>query len=57
MEYYGKIFDEEEKYRILKDYDYGVNIMKSTDTVELTIKSLDCFSYGNSILNNIQGDT
>lgn len=57
MEYYGKIFEEEEKYRILKDYDYGVNIMKSTDTVELTIKSLDCFSYGNSILNNIQGDT
>lgn len=57
VEYYGKIYDEEKKYRLLSTCDYGLNIMKPTVTVGLTIKSLDYFSFGLPIINNIQGDT
>ena len=57
VEYYGQIFDEKEKYKILSECDYGLNIMKSTVSVGLSIKSVDYFSYGIPIINNVKGDT
>lgn len=55
--YYGKIFDEKSKIEILASCDFGLNIMKPTVKVGLTIKSIDYFSYGLPIINNIQADT
>lgn len=57
VEYYGQIFEEKEKYKILSECDYGLNIMKSTVSVGLSIKSVDYFSYGIPIINNVRGDT
>lgn len=55
--YYGKIFDEQEKIKILSKCDFGLNLMVDTVKVGLTIKSIDYFSYGLPIINNIKGDT
>ena len=57
IEYYGKVFDEKEKMDILINCDYGVNMMIDKVKVGLTTKSIDYFSYGLPIINNIKGDT
>lgn len=57
VEYYGKVFDEFQKIKILASCDVALNLMKSSVKVGLTIKSLDYFSYGLPIINNIKGDT
>lgn len=55
--YYGKIFDEIKKIELLGSCDYALNMMKSNVEVGLTIKSIDYFSMGLPIINNIKGDT
>lgn len=55
--YYGKVFDEKQKAEILSPCDFGINMMKDSVEVGLTIKSLDYFSIGLPIINNIKGDT
>lgn len=55
--FYGKIFDEKEKINIMSACNYAFNVMKSSVLVGLTIKSIDYFSYGIPIINNIPGDT
>ncbi len=55
--FYGLIFDEKEKIKILTNCDYAFNMMKDTVEVGLTIKSIDYLSYGLPIINNIKGDT
>lgn len=55
--YYGPVYDEFEKATIFNKCDFGINIMKKGISVGLTMKSLDYFSYGIPILNNINGDT
>lgn len=55
--YYGAIYDEKEKIKILAMCDYALNIMKSRVNVGLTIKSIDYLSYGLPLINNIKGDT
>lgn len=57
VNYYGKIFDENEKIKILGICDFGLNMMKDNIIVGLTIKSIDYFSMGLPIINNIKGDT
>lgn len=57
VKYFGKIFNETEKIRILASCDFALNIMKDTVKVGLTIKSIDYFSYGIPLINNIKGDT
>ncbi|MBQ3545401.1 MAG: glycosyltransferase [Lachnospiraceae bacterium] len=57
VEYYGKVFEEFQKIKILASCDVALNLMKSSVKVGLTIKSLDYFSYGLPIINNIKGDT
>ena len=54
--FYGKILDETSKINILTQCDYGLNMMKDI-SVGLTLKSIDYFSYGLPIINNIKGDT
>lgn len=57
VKYYGPIYEREEKLKILGMCDYGFNIMKDSVAVGLTVKSVDYFSMGIPIINNIKGDT
>lgn len=57
VEYYGKLFEEEKKAEIMKKSDFGLNLMKDSVRVGLTIKSLDYLSVGLPLINNIKGDT
>lgn len=55
--YYGKVYDEEKKQEIYAQCHFGLNIMKDSVYVGLTMKSLDYFSHDLPVINNIQGDT
>jgi hypothetical protein len=57
IEFYGKVYDEEKKRIIFDKCSFGINMMKSSVCVGLTMKSLDYFQAGLPILNNIQADT
>lgn len=57
VQYYGKIFEESRKIEILGPCDFALNLMKSSVVVGLTTKSMDYFSYGLPLINNIRGDT
>lgn len=57
VHFYGKVFDEIEKIKILSPCDYAFNMMKGSISVGLTIKSIDYLSYGLPLINNIKGDT
>jgi glycosyltransferase involved in cell wall biosynthesis len=56
-EYHGLVYDEAEKTRIFARCDCGINMMKNSVCVGLTMKSVDYFCYGLPIINNIPGDT
>ncbi len=55
--FYGVVFDELEKIRLLAPCDYAFNMMKDTSAVGLTIKSIDYLSFGIPLINSIKGDT
>ena len=55
--YHGLIYDSEKKQEIFDQCHFGLNIMKSSVCVGLTMKSLDYFQAGLPIINNIDGDT
>lgn len=57
VEYYGKIYDSQKKQQIFDKCHFGLNIMKDTVCVGLTLKSIDYFHAGLPILNSIQADT
>lgn len=54
--FYGVVFDEKSKISILAKCDFGLNIMKDI-SVGLTLKSIEYFSCGLPIINNIKADT
>lgn len=54
---HGTIYDDEIKQQIFDQCHFGLNIMKSSVCVGLTMKSLDYFRAGLPLLNNIPGDT
>lgn len=55
--YHGKVYDNDEKQEIFSHCHYGLNIMKKSVFVGLTMKSMDYFEAGLPIINNIHGDT
>lgn len=55
--FHGKIYDNEAKYQIFNSCHYGLNIMKPTVFVGLTMKSIDYLKAGLPVINNIVGDT
>ena len=55
--FYGIINNETEKYKILKECDFGFNGYKNETEVALSYKSIDYFSYGLPIINSAKGDT
>lgn len=54
---HGKIFDQNEKMNIMASCHYGLNIMKESVCVGLTMKSMDYMQAGLPMINNIKGDT
>ena len=54
---YGEIYDSEIKQGIFDKCHFGLNIMKPSVHVGLTMKSIDYFQYGVPIINNIPWDT
>jgi glycosyltransferase involved in cell wall biosynthesis len=57
VEYHGKIYDPQKKQEVFDRCHFGLNIMKNTVCVGLTMKSIDYFQHGLPIINNIQADT
>lgn len=55
--YHGAIYDEQSKSDIFSLCSYGLNVMKSSVCVGLTMKSVDYMGAGLPIINNIKGDT
>lgn len=55
--FHGAVYDEDKKEEIMSRCHFGLNIMKSSVCVGLTMKSLDYFRFGLPIINNIKGDT
>lgn len=55
--FHGKVYDREEKQRIFDSCHYGLNIMKDSVCVGLTMKSMDYMEFGLPMINNIHGDT
>ena len=51
------IYSQEEKQKIFDLCHYGLNVMKSSVVVGLTMKSLDYMCGGLPLINTIQGDT
>mgnify|MGYP002226160004 FL=1 len=54
--YHGALFGED-KWKIMNQCHFGINMMINTVRVGLTMKSVDYFEAGLPILNNIKGDT
>lgn len=54
---YGIIYDFSQKENILSKCDFGLNIMKESVAVGLTMKSIEYFQFGLPLINNIKGDT
>lgn len=57
VEFHGKIYDSAQKQAIFDQCSFGLNIMKNSVCVGLTLKSLDYFGGALPILNSIQADT
>lgn len=55
--FHGPVYDEEEKKRIMSRCHFGLNIMRESVCVGLTMKSVDYFRYGLPIVNSIPADT
>ncbi|GAA0083718.1 hypothetical protein UT300007_01570 [Clostridium sp. CTA-7] len=57
IEYHGKVYDSQKKKDIFDKCHFGLNIMKDTVCVGLTMKSIDYFQGGLPIINSIEADT
>lgn len=57
VNFHGEIYDPQEKQNIFNGCHFGLNIMKASVCVGLTMKSIDYFQYGLPIINNINADT
>jgi len=57
VQFHGKIYDAAQKQAIFDQCSFGLNVMKDSVFVGLTMKSLDYFAGGLPIINTIEGDT
>ena len=55
--YHGPIYDFQQKQDIFDQCHFGLNVMKSSVCVGLTMKSIDYLAGGLPLLNTIPGDT
>ena len=54
---YGEVYDEAQKQAIMDRCRFGLNMMKDSVCVGLTMKSIDYLNYGLPLLNTIPADT
>lgn len=54
---HGILYDRDKKQRIFDSCHYGLNLMKKSVRVGLTMKSIDYLEFGLPLINNIPGDT
>ncbi len=54
---HGRIYDRDEIQKIFASCHYGLNLMKKSVCVGLTMKSIDYFEFGLPVINNVRGDT
>lgn len=54
---HGIVYEDINKKEILKNCQFGLNIMKSSVVVGVTMKSLEYFHWGMILINNIPADT
>lgn len=54
---HGVIYDEEIKYTIMSNCDFGLNLVKPSVKIALSIKSIEYFRAGLGVINNIPFDT
>lgn len=57
VHFHGAVYDAGEKQRIMDSCHFGLNIMKSSVCIGLSMKSLDYFRHGLPIINTIPADT
>ena len=57
VHFYGAVYDDGEKQKILSQCHFGLNIMKPSVCVGLTMKSVDYFRHGLPIINSIPADS
>ena len=55
--FYGPVYDPVKKQQIMDRCHLGINIMKSSVCIGLTMKSVDYFRHGLPIINSIPADT
>ena len=55
--FHGILYDTQEKKAVFDRCHFGLNIMKDSVFVGLTMKSMDYFEHALPIINNIKGDT
>lgn len=54
---YGNVFDVAEKQRIFNQCAFGINVLKPSVFIGLTLKTIDYFNGGLPILNTVPKDT
>lgn len=57
VQFYGAVYDPVIKQQIMDRCHFGLNIMKSSVCIGLSMKSVDYFHHGLPIINNIPADT
>lgn len=57
VEDYGIVYDDDIKRNILCRCNFGINMMKDSVYVGVTMKSIDYWKFGVPTINNIKGDT
>lgn len=55
--YHGAVYDDLKKQEIMRHCHFGLNILKDSVCIGLTMKSVDYFRNGLPIINNVSGDT
>ena len=54
--FHGPVYDERRKQEIMDSCDYGLNIMRDTVCVGISMKSIDYLAGGLPVINNLPGD-
>ena len=55
--YHGAVYDDLQKQKIMSECHFGLNIVKESVCIGLTMNSVDYFRNGLPIINNIPADT
>lgn len=57
VQFYGAVYDDGKKQAIMAKCHFGLNVMKSSVCVGLSMKSVEYLRHGLPIINNIPADT